>query len=95
MPRLFPSLGRSSKEQTRVYGQYDEYDAPYSQYGYGYEEQEPQNGSAWRKVFPKKSTKRVRLCLLSSLGRRRLTYMTNSKITTDKMRYGRYVLATA
>ncbi|RPD61959.1 hypothetical protein L226DRAFT_571345 [Lentinus tigrinus ALCF2SS1-7] len=58
MPRLFPSLGRSSKEQARVYGQYDGYDAPYGQYGYGYEEQETQNGSAWRKVFPKKSTKR-------------------------------------
>ncbi|RDX53103.1 hypothetical protein OH76DRAFT_69377 [Lentinus brumalis] len=58
MPRLFPSLGRSSKEQARVYGQYDGYDAPYGQYGYGYEEQEPQNSSAWRKILHKKSTKR-------------------------------------
>ncbi|KAI9001167.1 hypothetical protein BD414DRAFT_24574 [Trametes punicea] len=58
MPRLFPSLGRSSKDQAR-YGQYEEYDAPHGSYDYGYAEQEPrQNRSAWSKVIPKKSTKR-------------------------------------
>ncbi|KAI1792947.1 hypothetical protein LXA43DRAFT_972275 [Ganoderma leucocontextum] len=60
MPRLFPSLGRSSKEARTYAGQYaDGYDAPQGYYNsYGYEEQEPQQSSAWRKVFPKKSSKR-------------------------------------
>ena len=62
MPRLFPSLGRSSKEQGRAYAQYEGYDAPHGMYDYGYDEQEPQQNSAWRKVFPRKSHKRVRLC---------------------------------
>ncbi|KAI0751324.1 hypothetical protein C8Q80DRAFT_567291 [Daedaleopsis nitida] len=59
MPRLFPSLGRSSKDQGRAYAQYDGYDAPHGYYGYGYDEQEPQPSSAWRKVFPRKSSKRT------------------------------------
>ncbi|KAI0723418.1 hypothetical protein C8Q76DRAFT_394810 [Earliella scabrosa] len=58
MPRLFPSLGRSSKEQGRAYAQYEGYDAPHGMYDYGYDEQEPQQNSAWRKVFPRKSHKR-------------------------------------
>lgn len=62
MPRLLPSFGRSSKEHARGYTGYDGYDAPHGYYdGYGYEEQEPQTSSAWRKVFPKKLSKRVRL----------------------------------
>lgn len=62
MPRLFPSLGRSSKEQPRAYAQYEGYDAPHGNYyNYGYDEQEPQQSSTWRKVFPRKSSKRVGL----------------------------------
>ncbi|KAI9063359.1 hypothetical protein FKP32DRAFT_1611813 [Trametes sanguinea] len=63
MPRLFPSLGRSSKEHTRnaAYGQYEGYDAPQGYYDYGYAEQEaPQHRSGWSKVLSRKSTKRVR-----------------------------------
>lgn len=60
MPRLFPSLGRSSKEARAYAAQYpDGYDAPQGYYNsYGFEEQEPQQSSAWRKVFPKKLSKR-------------------------------------
>ncbi|KAI0649987.1 hypothetical protein C8Q79DRAFT_902727 [Trametes meyenii] len=63
MPRLFPSLGRSSKDQGRgVYDQYSSggYDAPQGYYGdYGYAEQEPRhNRSAWSKVLSRKSAKR-------------------------------------
>ena len=63
MPRLFPSLGRSSKEARAYTSRYaDGYDAPQGFYNaYGFEEQEPQQSSAWRKVFPKKSSKRVSL----------------------------------
>ncbi|KAI0366403.1 hypothetical protein BV20DRAFT_952253 [Pilatotrama ljubarskyi] len=58
MPRLFPSLGRSSKDRG-AYGQYEGYDAPYG-YDHGYQEQEPRhNRSAWSKVLSRKSTKRV------------------------------------
>ncbi|KAI0829416.1 hypothetical protein BC628DRAFT_1417143 [Trametes gibbosa] len=54
MPRLFPSLGRSSKDR-----QYEGYDAPHGYYDYGYPEQEPrQHRSAWSKVLNRKSTKR-------------------------------------
>ncbi|KAI0771470.1 hypothetical protein BD413DRAFT_54401 [Trametes elegans] len=61
MPRLFPSLGRSSKEHARgdMYGQYDGYNAPRGYYDYGYAEQEPRhNRSAWSKVLSRKSTKK-------------------------------------
>ncbi|CDO74076.1 hypothetical protein BN946_scf185043.g126 [Trametes cinnabarina] len=61
MPRLFPSLGRSSKEHARngAYGQYEGYDAPQAYYDYGYPEQEPQqHRSGWSKVLSRKSTKK-------------------------------------
>ncbi|KAJ8501466.1 hypothetical protein ONZ51_g585 [Trametes cubensis] len=61
MPRLFPSLGRSSKDPGRngAYGQYDGYDAPHGYYDYGYAEQESRhNRSPWSKMLSRKSTKR-------------------------------------
>ncbi|KAH9894239.1 hypothetical protein C8Q73DRAFT_508945 [Cubamyces lactineus] len=61
MPRLFPSLGRSTKEPGRsgAYGQYDGYDAPHGYYDCGYAEQESRhNRSPWSKMLSRKSTKR-------------------------------------
>ncbi|KAI0637776.1 hypothetical protein C8Q77DRAFT_1153492 [Trametes polyzona] len=61
MPRLFPSLGRSSKGQGHgAYEPYEGYDAaPHGYYDYGYQEQEPrQNRSPWSKVLGRKSNKR-------------------------------------
>ncbi|TBU40464.1 hypothetical protein BD309DRAFT_967453 [Dichomitus squalens] len=60
MPRLFGSLGRSSKEGRGYANQYaDGYDAPQGYYSsYGFDEQEPRQNSTWRKVFSKKPSKR-------------------------------------
>ncbi|EJF62999.1 hypothetical protein DICSQDRAFT_126110 [Dichomitus squalens LYAD-421 SS1] len=60
MPRLFGSLGRSSKEGRGYTSQYaDGYDAPQGYYSsYGFDEQEPRQNSTWRKVFSKKPSKR-------------------------------------
>ncbi|KAH9922024.1 uncharacterized protein BXZ73DRAFT_104280 [Epithele typhae] len=58
MPRLFPSLGRSSKEHASAYAGYDTYDAPHGYYDdHGYDEQAPPS-SAWRRVFAKKPSKK-------------------------------------
>ena len=64
MSRLLGSLGRSSKEARGYTGQYaGGYDAPQGVYNpYGFDEQEPQQNSVWRKMFAKKPTKRVRPC---------------------------------
>ncbi|CCM05646.1 uncharacterized protein FIBRA_07876 [Fibroporia radiculosa] len=60
MPRLFPNLGRSSKENARgEYAYYEDCDPQHGQYGYGYDEQAyeamPRAPSAWRRVLSRKS----------------------------------------
>ncbi|EPS95378.1 hypothetical protein FOMPIDRAFT_1043621 [Fomitopsis schrenkii] len=58
MPRLFPNLGRSSKEQAAGYGAYDPYyghpDRGYGYDGIEYEPQQPQR-PAWRKMLSRGS----------------------------------------
>lgn len=53
MPRLFPTLRRSPKENAY----YEDYEPEYSHYDYGYDEQgyEREPRSAWRRVLSKKS----------------------------------------
>lgn len=59
MPRLFPHLGRSSKEQAAGYGAYDPYYGhPGRGYDYDsidYEPQQPPHTPAWRKMLSKGS----------------------------------------
>ncbi|KAH9947268.1 hypothetical protein B0H21DRAFT_739606 [Amylocystis lapponica] len=61
MPRLFPNIGRSSKENARAdYAHFEGYNPGYGQpdYGYGHDERgyepEPRNQPAWRRMLTKK-----------------------------------------
>ncbi|OBZ71796.1 hypothetical protein A0H81_08293 [Grifola frondosa] len=57
MPRLFPSIGRSSREHGRdAYAQYEGYDAAPEYYDYGYDDRgrESRQPSAWRRVLSRK-----------------------------------------
>lgn len=84
MPRLFANLGRSSKEHARAYNGYEGYDAPHGYVDdYGYEEQSPQPSSAWRKVFPRKLSRKV---CLGSLHRLSSVAHIGVRITFDQTR---------